>query len=86
MRILFDANPLVGARVFAHTREAGEARPQSTMTDRDGLATFRLNRSGPWLVRLVHMQRAKAGDDIDWESFWAAYSFGLQGRTGKLRS
>lgn len=77
VRILFEARPLAGARVFAHSCEAGEVHPQSATTDRDGLVTFRLVRPGLWLVRLVHMRRAKAGDEVDWESFWAAYTFGL---------
>lgn len=77
VKLLFDAKPLAGARVFAHPLKGEDDRAQSATTDRDGIASFRLDKAGPWLVRLVHMRRAKAGDEVEWESFWAAYSFGI---------
>jgi uncharacterized GH25 family protein len=78
VRVLFEGKPLAGVRVFAETRD-GEARvqTQSVSTDSEGRATFDRKWEGTWLIRLVHMQRATKGDEMDWESFWAAYTFGF---------
>jgi uncharacterized GH25 family protein len=75
VRILFNAKPLIGVRVFVQSIDGKGSRPESAVTDRTGVATVRLKRPGCRLVRLVHMERAQAGDEVDWESFWAAYTF-----------
>lgn len=42
-------------------------------------ARFPLTHSGLWVVRLVHLRRAPAGEvAADWESFWAACTFGVK--------
>jgi hypothetical protein len=42
-----------------------------------------LDHSGEWLIRLVHMRRCAADcAEIDWESFWGAYSFGMSEQSG----
>ncbi len=78
VRVSFANRPLSGAQVFAHNRHQGSVRTQATTTSRDGVATFTLERSGVWLVRLVHMRRCAGAhcDGNDWESFWAALTFG----------
>ena len=79
VHILFDGAPLPAA-VFAATRgPGGQAVTQQLTTDEQGAAVVKLTAPGLWLVRLVHMQRAPAGDvEADWESFWAACTFGVQ--------
>ena len=77
VRVMFEDKPLVGAKVFALTRVDKTLHSQSSTTNSDGQATFRLDRSGNWLIRLVHMQRAPDGGDVEWESFWGAYMFGI---------
>jgi uncharacterized GH25 family protein len=78
VKVLFEGKPLARAKVFAHHREKEKTRTQSTTTSAEGLATFKLNASGPWLIRLVHMRRAVKDADADWESFWAALTFALK--------
>jgi uncharacterized GH25 family protein len=73
--ILFDGKPLADAMVAALNRKGEDVKTKELRTDKNGQVRFQLNRSGVWLIRLVHMQRCKHRDDIDWESFWAAYSF-----------
>lgn len=34
---------------------------------------------GAWVVRAVHMQRSEGCSDVQWESFWTAYSFAVRG-------
>lgn len=80
VRVAFDNTPLAGAAVFATVRDAaGKVHAQKLTTGADGVAHFRLTQAGMWVVRLVHMRRAPAGDaGADWESFWAACTFGVK--------
>jgi uncharacterized GH25 family protein len=77
VRVLFEGKPLAGARVFAHHRAGDKVTTQTTKTAKDGTATFKLDKAGAWLVRLVHMRPCTDDDEADWESFWAACTFGL---------
>lgn len=82
MRVYFEGKPLSGAKVFAYSREAGRVHTQLGTTSGDGLASFTLDQPGKWLIRLVHMRRCVAAcGESDWESFWAAYTFGIQRRS-----
>ena len=79
VRVGFENAPLAGAAVFAAVRDAaGQLHAQKLTTGADGVAHFRLTHAGMWVVRLVHMRRAPAGDPVaDWESYWAACTFGV---------
>ena len=76
--ILFDGEPLRGAQVAAYNRNGDKTTTQEARTNEDGQVYIPLNESGLWLIRLVHMQRCSGVPDIDWESFWAAYSFEMK--------
>ncbi len=73
--VFFEGRPLQRAQVAAYNRRSGTTNKQEVRTDEKGQARFEINRSGLWLIRLVHMQRCKNVPKIDWESFWAAYTF-----------
>jgi uncharacterized GH25 family protein len=74
VRLLDEGRPLAGARVSAVPAADPNARVQAT-TAGDGGAGLRLDRPGVWLVKSVHMRRAAAGVDVDWESRWASLTF-----------
>ena len=76
----FDGAPLRQAVLFAAVRRAdGRVTTQRVTTDDVGRTSLRLTAAGLWVLRLVHMQRAPAGDpETDWESFWAAATFGVK--------
>ena len=76
--VLFDGKPLRKAQITAYNRMSGETKTQKLKTDKNGRTQVLLDRSGIWLIRLVHMQRCKNVDGIDWESFWTAYTFELK--------
>jgi uncharacterized GH25 family protein len=78
VKVLFEDKPLAGARLFAHHRAGDKVSTQTLTLSKDGLAEVKLERAGTWLIRLVHMQRCDTVKDIDWESFWAAFTFGLK--------
>lgn len=78
--VLFEGKPLAGARLNACHQVDGKAVVRSLTTSDAGLATVKVERSGPWLIRLVHMRRCSDDKEkeADWESFWAALTFGVR--------
>ena len=86
VKVLFEGKPLAGAKVFAYRREEGEqgAEALTAVTSAQGLADFKLDRTGVWLVRLVHFRvptERKPDSTAAWESFWATYSFAVREAT-----
>jgi hypothetical protein len=79
VRLLFRGRPLPGAQVVAMPRESPEGRVVRR-TDAAGRATFPLPRTGPWLVKAVHVVRLDADPRADWESFWASLTFARRRR------
>ena len=78
VRVLFEGAPLRDTTVWAYHGEGGNlAERIEGRTDGRGVARFELGSAGFWLIRLVHMRACAEWDDVDWESFWAAYSFEL---------
>ncbi len=83
VKVLFDGKPLAGAKVFACRRDAGDlgVLALTAVTSAQGLAEFKLDQTGEWLVRLVHFRlppERKPESNAPWESFWAAYSFAVR--------
>lgn len=87
-RLLFHGEPLAGALVEAVPLVGSLRGPVASpgRTDVGGRVTFRLPRSGPWLLAVVHMvpaspvARRELG--VDWESVWTALTFEA-GRVGE---
>jgi uncharacterized GH25 family protein len=77
-QLLFETKPLAGAAVAALHRAAdGTITRLDGVTDARGVVRFTLPVGGTWLIRSVHMRPCKGCKDVDWESFWAAYTFQL---------
>ena len=81
VRLLHEGRPVEGALVIAMRRtsdsDAGGNVVVRSRTDADGRIDVPLT-SGVWLVKAVHMERAKAGAGTDWESVWTALTFRVQ--------
>jgi hypothetical protein len=76
VQLLFEAKPLADATVFALHRAADGALTRlSATTDSRGVARFKLAQPGMWLIRAVYLRPCKGCKDVDWESFWSAYTF-----------
>ena len=83
VKVLFEDKPLAGARVFAYCRPANGPAPAAltATTSARGLAEFKVDQPGLWLVRLVHMRSSadkRPDAPAQWESFWAAYTFAVR--------
>ena len=75
--VLFEGKPLIGSQLEAYHRGSKKVTTQTLATDKAGEVTIKLNQTGPWLLRLVHMRKCTEDPEYDWESFWSAYSFAL---------
>lgn len=77
VQVLLRGKPLVGRAVTAVVRRNGRFSSQTVRTDREGRARFRVDRSGTWIVRLVHMEPSHEAS-ADWRTFWASMTFALE--------
>ena len=78
VRVLFDGAPLPGKLVWAQNGTGERLVSQSKVrTDERGIALFRIDGEGLWLIRLVHTLPCTDCHDADWESYWASFSFEL---------
>lgn len=79
-RLTFRDKPLANHQLVALSRGGGTVavvRSASYTTDADGRVKIAIDRRGDWLVRGVHMIRCETEcDDVEWDSFWVAYTFG----------
>jgi hypothetical protein len=73
--LLYQGRPLAGALVKAWHRETTGVQVLSARADASGEAILRLPAGGFWLLNVVHMEPAAAGDSVQWESFWGSLSF-----------
>jgi Domain of unknown function (DUF4198) len=74
--VRFRGQPLPGAQLEAFSKGEGGVRKAGYTTDAAGRVRVAIDRRGAWLIRSVHMVRCESCSDADWESFWAAYTFG----------
>jgi len=69
VRVLLNDAPLAGGLVIAWQRDRPGRIEQRT--DAAGEALLPLDRPGPWLLNVVHIEYV-GGELADWESFWAS--------------
>jgi uncharacterized GH25 family protein len=73
-RLLFDGRPLEGAVVFSSSKsDPGAAR--SRLTGEDGRFHFTVDRTGWWMISVVHMVACMDDPELDWDSSWATLLF-----------
>ncbi|MFP7722866.1 DUF4198 domain-containing protein [Lysobacter sp. A3-1-A15] len=77
-RVLFQGEPLAGATLTVLHHPTGDFKShgssRTVKTDGDGVARFRYDKPGFWLLRMVHMKPCPKCRGADWRSYWAAYA------------
>jgi uncharacterized GH25 family protein len=76
VRLLLDGRPLQGALVMALSQGAPDRRIQQR-SNADGRVHLVLDRTGPWLIKAVHMRAAPADSGADWQSLWASLTLAV---------
>lgn len=74
-KVLFEGKPLVNKTVMLYSLWSDKVTEQKVKTDKNGIAKFRIKNPGFHLVRLVYLRKCENCDNLDWESFWASFSF-----------
>ncbi|MCS7229810.1 MAG: DUF4198 domain-containing protein [Candidatus Kryptonium sp.] len=77
-KVLFEGKPLVNKTVMLYSLERNKVSEQKVKTDKNGIARFRIKNPGFHLVRLVYLRKCEGCDNLDWESFWASFSFEIR--------
>lgn len=78
VQVLFDGKPAPDHMVTAFNGDGDQLVSTSkARTNETGIARFKLERAGFWLIRLVHLYPNSDRADIDWESYWTSFSFEL---------
>jgi hypothetical protein len=76
--LLYDGKPLPNRKIMA-TYESYSDLPedyaQTTRTDENGIAKFRITHKGLWLVRANQIIPVVNNPEADWQSFWANFTF-----------
>ncbi len=72
--VLFQGKPLSGAAIAWSYPGKGEEFAGSKETDKNGKAVIPLEKVGPYLIRLTHMEWVKKPTH-EWESFWTSLTF-----------
>lgn len=76
-KILYQGKPLTNKIITARNRYKGDsATYQYSKTDLEGVCSFKIERFGEWFLETTHMIPCSE-KEVDWESYWACYSFGI---------
>jgi uncharacterized GH25 family protein len=76
VRLLLEGRPLAGQRVAA-LHGAEPHAPRGSVTDAEGRATLVLDRPGVWLLKSVHLARARPDEPFAYRSLWTSLTFEL---------
>jgi uncharacterized GH25 family protein len=78
VQCLKDGKPINNQFVIAGFEISGRMSHEVHMrTDKNGKAQFKLNSSGKWYVKLIHMEPLE-GSSLNYESKWATFTFELR--------
>ncbi|WP_412049409.1 DUF4198 domain-containing protein [Hoeflea sp. Naph1] len=77
--LLWEGQPSANRQVALFRRDdKGDALRTLTRTDDNGVARFIIATAGTYLAAAVQMTEPSADQDVDWQSFWASLSFGVE--------
>ena len=71
---LFQGKPLSGTEIAWSYPGKGEEFAGSKKTDKNGKAVIPLDKVGPYVIRLTHMEWVKKPTH-EWESYWTSLTF-----------
>jgi uncharacterized GH25 family protein len=75
-KVLYNGKPLPFALVKVWNRRNNNTVLQNIYTQKDGIITTRLGNTGMWMISCVNMVAA-SDPDVNWQSYWASFVFGL---------
>lgn len=76
IQVLFAGEPLEGelVRVFVGDGEGLTAELKARCNAK-GLASFKVEHEGLWVIRVTHLRRSDRSEEADWDTYYATFSF-----------
>ena len=74
VKVLFRGKPLMNAEIAWSYPGMGEKFAGTALTGGNGTCKVSLERSGPFVIRLTHMEWVKKKTH-EWESYWTSLTF-----------
>ena len=78
MKVLFDKKPLIEQLVIVWYRYEGKTMKEELLTDQDGLISFKVKKSGTWMVSTVKMEHLENNPTANWQSYWGSCTWGYE--------
>jgi uncharacterized GH25 family protein len=77
-RILFNKNPLADQLIKVWYRDNGKTLKEELLTDQEGTISFKLKKSGSWMVSTVKMVHLDNNPKANWQSYWGSCTWGYE--------
>ena len=78
MKVLFNKKPLVEQLVIVWYRYEGKTMKEELLTDQDGFVSFKVKKSGAWMVSTVKMEHLDNNPKANWQSYWGSCTWGYE--------
>lgn len=77
-KVYFNNSPLADQLVKVWFKENGKTIKEDLLTDQDGIVSFRLKKSGIWMISTVKMIRLENDPKAQWQSYWGSCTWGYE--------
>ena len=78
MKVLFHKKPLVEQLVIVWYKYEGKTMKEELLTDQDGFVSFKVKKSGAWMVSTVKMEHLDNNPKANWQSYWGSFTWGYE--------
>ncbi len=78
VKVLFNKKPLTEQLIKIWFRENNKTSTEELLTDEDGIASFKIKKSGNWMVSTVKMVRLENDPKAQWQSYWGSCTWGYE--------
>ncbi len=78
MKVLFNKKPLIEQLVIVWYWYQGKTLKEEVLTDENGLVSFKVKKSGRWMVSTVKMEHLENDPKANWQSYWGSCTWGYE--------
>jgi uncharacterized GH25 family protein len=78
VKVFFNKEPLPEQLIKIWYRENNKTSMEELLTDQDGIVSFKIKKTGNWMVSTVKMIRLENDPKANWQSYWGSCTWGYQ--------
>ena len=78
LKFFFNKEPLPEQLIKIWYRENNKTSMEELLTDDNGIVSFKIKKSGSWMVSTVKMIRLENDAKANWQSYWGSCTWGYQ--------